>query len=60
MSAITDLGDTYVEELAALHPNAATSLGIAGHEDKLTDYSGEGFDERDRHTRDRECAKRTQ
>ena len=52
MSAITDLGDTYVEELAALHPNAATSLGIAGHEDKLTDYSVEGFDERDRHTRD--------
>ena len=52
MSAITDLGDTYVEELAALHPNAATSLGIAGHEDELTDYSVEGFEARDRLTRD--------
>ncbi|MXW26792.1 MAG: DUF885 domain-containing protein [Dehalococcoidia bacterium] len=52
MSAITELGDRYVEELAALHPNAATSLGIAGQEDELTDYSVEGFEERDRHTRD--------
>ena len=52
MSAITDLGDRYVEELAALHPNAATSLGIAGYEDELTDYSVAGFEERDRFTRD--------
>ncbi|MCY3647931.1 MAG: DUF885 domain-containing protein [Chloroflexi bacterium] len=52
MSAITDLGDTYVEALSALHPNAATSLGIAGHEDELTDYSVEGFEARDRLTRD--------
>ena len=52
MSAITDLGDTYVEDLAALHPNAATSLGIAGHEDELTDYSVEGFEARARLTRD--------
>ena len=51
MSAISDLGDTYVEELAALHPNAAMSLGIAGHEDELTDYSVEGFEARDRLTR---------
>ncbi len=48
MSAMTDLGDQYVEELAALHPNAATSLGVAGHEDELTDYSVEGFETRDR------------
>ena len=52
MSAITDLGDTYVEELAALHPIAATDLGIAGHDDELTDYSVEGFEARDRLTRD--------
>jgi len=52
MSAISDLGDTYVEELAALHPNAAMSLGIAGHEDELTDYSVEGFEARDRLTRE--------
>ena len=48
MSAITELGDRYVEELAAFDPNAATSLGIAGHEDELTDYSVEGFAARDR------------
>ena len=52
MSAITDLGDRYVEELAVLHPNAATSLGSPGHEDELTDYSVEGFETRDRLTRD--------
>ena len=52
MSAITELGDTYVEALAALHPNAATSLGIAGHEDELTDYSVAGYEARDRLTRD--------
>lgn len=52
MSAIADLGDRYVEELAALHPIAATDLGIAGHEDELTDYSVEGFEARDRLTRD--------
>jgi uncharacterized protein (DUF885 family) len=51
MSAITELGDRYVEDLAALHPNAATSLGIPGHEDELTDYSIAGFEERDQHTR---------
>ena len=52
MSAITDLGDTYVEALAALHPIAATDLGIAGHDDELTDYSVEGFEARDGLTRD--------
>ncbi|MBH77056.1 MAG: DUF885 domain-containing protein [Dehalococcoidia bacterium] len=51
MSAITNLGDAYVEELAALHPNAATSLGISGHEEELTDYSRDGFDQRDQLTR---------
>ena len=52
MSAIADLGDTYVEALAALDPIAATDLGIAGHDDELTDYSLEGFEARDRLTRD--------
>ena len=52
MSAITDLGDTYVEALAALDPIAATDLGVAGHEDELTDYSVEGFEARDGLTRD--------
>ncbi len=47
MSAITDLGDEYVEGLAALDPIAATSLGIAGHESELTDYSKAGEEARE-------------
>ncbi len=52
MSAINELGDRYVEELAALDPIGATSLGIAGHDDELTDYSVAGFEARDRLTRE--------
>ena len=52
MSAIAGLGDAYVEGLAALDPVAATGLGIAGHEDKITDYSGEGFAAREELARD--------
>ncbi len=52
MSVLTDLGDEYVEGLAALDPIAATSLGIAGHESELTDYSIEGFAARDGLARD--------
>ena len=47
MSAITDLGDEYVEGLAALDPIAATTLGIAGHESELTDYSKAGEEARE-------------
>ena len=52
MSAITDLGDGYVEGLAALDPIAATSLGIAGHESELTDFSKAGEEARNALTRD--------
>ncbi|MEZ4502672.1 MAG: DUF885 domain-containing protein [Dehalococcoidia bacterium] len=39
MSRISDIAERYVEDLAALHPIAATSLGIPGHEDELGDFS---------------------
>ena len=34
--------DQYVEDYAAANPVAATEIGIAGHDDQLTDYSPEG------------------
>jgi uncharacterized protein (DUF885 family) len=43
MSAIYDLADRYVEELAALDPVSATRVGIAGHEAAPSDYSPDGF-----------------
>jgi uncharacterized protein (DUF885 family) len=42
MSRIFEIADRYVEELAALDPNFATSIGVAGHETELADYSPEG------------------
>ena len=39
MSRVADIADRYVEDLAALHPIVATSLGIPGHEDELGDLS---------------------
>jgi uncharacterized protein (DUF885 family) len=41
-SAVYRLADRYVEERAALDPIFATSRGIAGHDDSLTDFSPEG------------------
>src|SRR5947209_1602509 len=35
--------DRYVDEYAAADPVAATTLGIAGHDDRLTDSSPEGY-----------------
>ncbi|WP_240641414.1 DUF885 domain-containing protein [Nocardioides ferulae] len=43
--------DRFVEEYAALDPIAATYLGIAGHEHRLTDLSPDGFDAREELTR---------
>jgi uncharacterized protein (DUF885 family) len=39
---IDEIADRYVAEWAALDPIGATSLGIAGHDDRLTDLSPEG------------------
>ena len=46
------IADAYVEDYCALDPVSATYLGVPGHEDRLTDYSPDGFAARDRLTRD--------
>ncbi len=46
MTAISDLADEYVTRSCALDPIKATSLGVPGYDDRLTDYSPEGVDER--------------
>ena len=45
-SEIARIADRYVSELAAAHPNLATSLGIPGGEDQLSDYSPDGAEAR--------------
>lgn len=44
MTPIYDLSNRYVEELAELDPIFATSAGIAGHDDAVTDFSPEGYE----------------
>ncbi len=49
--AVTDrtidaLCDQFVEDYSALDPIAATAIGVAGHDDRLTDLSPAGYDER--------------
>jgi uncharacterized protein (DUF885 family) len=44
--------DEYVERNAALDPNAATYLGITGHDDRLTDLSPDGYAAREEAVRD--------
>ncbi len=41
-SAVDDLADGYLEASAALDPEAATALGIPGHDHALTDHSPAG------------------
>ena len=45
--AIDALCDAYVDDYCALDPLTATSIGVAGHEHEMTDYSPAGFDARD-------------
>jgi uncharacterized protein (DUF885 family) len=40
---LDEIADRYVDEWAALEPIGATYVGVAGFDDKLTDYSPEGF-----------------
>ena len=42
MSAVYDLADRYIDEIAALDPIEATDMGVAGHDDELTDLSPDG------------------
>lgn len=44
---IDALCDAYVEDFCALDPLTATSIGVAGHEHELTDFSPAGFDARE-------------
>ena len=45
------VADAYVEDYCALDPVSATYLGVLGHEDRLTDYSPDGFAAREQLTR---------
>lgn len=42
LTAIFALSDRYIDEAAQLDPCLATSLGVAGHETQLTDFSPDG------------------
>ncbi|RFU39733.1 DUF885 domain-containing protein [Actinomadura logoneensis] len=42
MSSLDALADRYVDEMAALDPCLAAMMGIAGQDDRLTDYSPDG------------------
>ena len=52
------IADAYVEDYAALDPITATYLGVAGHEDRLTDLSPDGCAAREALTRDALAAAR--
>ena len=41
-SPVYQLSDEYIERLAALDPGAATYMGVAGYDDKMTDFSPAG------------------
>jgi len=45
-SRVDAVADAHVEAYAALDPVAATGMGVAGHEDRLTDYSPAAADGR--------------
>lgn len=45
------IADAYVEDSCALDPVSATYLGVSGHENRLTDYSPDGFAAREELTR---------
>ncbi len=40
---VDEISDRYVEDYVALDPALASYLGIEGHEDRLPDYSPDGF-----------------
>jgi uncharacterized protein (DUF885 family) len=51
LSPIFEFAERHVDEQAALDPYLATSCGIHGHDDVLTDYSPDGYAQRADHTR---------
>ena len=46
MTSINEIAEDYVARYVELDPQFATELGVAGHDHELTDYSLEGFAER--------------
>ena len=44
MSQIYDIANDYVERYAALNPLSATSIGVPGFDDKMSDFSPQGAD----------------
>lgn len=42
MTRIYDIANDYVDKFAALNPISATSMGVTGHDDKMSDYSPQG------------------
>jgi len=42
MSQVFDIAEAYVDALCALDPVLATTVGIPGHDDEVTDYSPDG------------------
>jgi uncharacterized protein (DUF885 family) len=42
LSRVFEIADRFVEKFAAADPVAATFMGVAGHDGRLTDYSPEG------------------
>lgn len=43
MGLIDQLADAYVDQWAGLSPTGATFAGIAGHDDRIDDYSRDGY-----------------
>ncbi len=43
MGHVDTIADSYVDQWAALDPMGATYVGIAGHDDRLTELSPEGY-----------------
>jgi uncharacterized protein (DUF885 family) len=46
VSTVDEIADRYVEQFAELDPATATSVGIAGYDDRMTDLSPDGFSAR--------------
>ncbi len=44
MSTVDEIADRHVAEFSALNPIAATSIGITGYDDLMTDLSPSGFE----------------
>jgi uncharacterized protein (DUF885 family) len=42
MSQVYDIANDYVERYAALNPLSATSIGVPGYDDKMSDFSPQG------------------